>query len=574
MRYAAVDIEAVGLHPYGGTIWMIAMSYQGKKWVEHNCNGLTSFSMKTKSILNDDTICKVIHSAEYDIPYIELNEGSQIRNVWDTRLCEVVIQGTQIPRGSKDEELKAEHSSSLAYTLPRYGFDTLDKTIRENFINRPKGKKFTKAEIDYAYGDIDDLLELQQAQEYVLTRDGLLEVALLENAVAVIVAKMRVLGLGLDKKLWLEIADQNLYNYKRLIGNLPKDVSNWNSPKQVKEYFKDRGIFIPTFEKLDEILRETNDPILKKFIEARGLYSFATAYGQKFLFSDKTGRCYIDSDGRVRTSWEQIINTGRFASAEPNLLAIPKEGDQRAAFIPARGCCFVIGDFSGQEIGVMAAASNEDLWIDAGLRGDDIHSLTASLLFSSEWIDGTKRDCSFPSKCKCPVHIKLRDKSKAINFMMAYGGGPNKYMEKTGVTLFEAKVTIAKFKRVVRKLTRWLEQNGKRAVREGVTYSADPYKRRFLLKGMEDWQIENQGKNYPVQGPGANMLKLSMISIDKKYPIVHTWHDEIILEVKIKDGKKAAKELKTVMEQSADYITGIKGLIKVEPRIAYNLIKE
>ena len=86
--------------------------------------------------------------------------------------------------------------------------------------------------------------------------------------------------------------------------------------------------------------------------------------------------------------------------------------------------------------------------------------------------------------------------------------------------------------------------------------------------------LRNIGKNNPVQSAGANMTKLAMISLDDKAPLVLQIHDELVLEVDKKDAKKAAHQLKVIMEKAADYCTGIPGLIEVEPRIANNLQKE
>jgi len=570
MKFVAIDLETVGLKPYGGTIWMLSITEGKRTKVLHDCNGKVVYFKDYKKLLEDRNVCKIVHNAEFDLAYIELNTGIRVRNIWDTQLCETVIQGTQIPRGSKDENLKVLHGTSLKHTLARYQFPVPDKTVRENFIARPKGIPFTKSEIKYAEGDTKFLPPLQQAQEYLLTRDGGIETALLENKVVEVVAQLKVRGLGVDVALWNRIADANLAKYNQLLRQLPP-IENWNSPKQVKEFFYREGVLIESFSDLDKAYQQTKNKFLGQFIQARNLYSDATAYGRKWLLDDE-GRSYVDPDGRMRVSWQQIINTGRFATS-PNLLALPKEGSQRSAIVPAKGCSFIIGDYTGQEIGIMAAASKEDLWIDALLRGDDVHSLTASLIFSSEWQRGAEKKCSFPSKCNCKAHGVLRQQAKIINFMLAYGGGPKKFAEKTGCDELTARVVVNRHKQVIRKLTRYLDTNARTAVKTGVAYSADPYKRRIILKGQEEWQIANQGKNYPIQSAGANMLKLAMISMPEEYPIVLPFHDELVLEVPIKHAKKAASVMKEVMERSAAYITGIKGIIKVDPRIAPNFAK-
>lgn len=576
MRYVAIDIETVGLRPFKGTIWMISVTEGKRTKVLHNCFGDTSYFKEIRKLLEDKLVTKIIHNAEFDAAYIELNTGIKVRNIWDTQLAETVIQGTQIARGSKDEKLRKLHGVSLYNTLQRYGFKPHDKAVRANFVNRPLGTAFTKEELKYAGDDTKHLIPLQQAQEYLLTRDKGLEVALLENKVVEVVANMKVKGLGVDVKKWNQIADSNTALYQKQLKKLPL-LENWNSPKQVKAFFNSRGIQINSFDELEEISLASGDPVLKKFIALREMYSDATAYGRKWLLDDK-GNSIVDSDGRIRTFWQQILNTGRFATSAPNILALPKAGLQRSAIVPAKGNLFVIGDYSGQEIGIIAAASKDHTWIDTLLRGESVHSLIASILFPVEWSKGKEKGCTFPKKCRCKAHQDLPGlpywKAKKLNFMLAYGGGPGKYSQITGVDDLTARVTVNKYKRAIPKINHYLETNAALALKHKVAYSADPYKRRIVLRGAEDWQIENQGKNYPIQSAGANMLKLAMISMPEQFPVVLPFHDELVLEVKRTEATKAAKVMKQIMEQSAAYITGIDQLIKVEPRINDNFSKQ
>lgn len=568
MKYTALDIETVGLKPYGGTIWIVATNDGKKLNILSDHNGLAKIPAATKKLLASKDVCKVIHSSEFDVPYLELNADVEVNNIWDTRLAEIIILGVQVPRGNKNEKVNEKYSASLKYTLKRYGFPTLDKSVITDFIGRPKGIPFTPRQIKYAGDDVKYLLPLREAQEFLLKRDGLLEVALLEMLVAKRIATMRVRGIGFDSDVWHTIAVDNMEEFKNRMEKLPDGI-NWNSPKQVKEYFASRGVLIDSLSDVEKIQRDVNNSELANFIAARELHKSTTAYGLNWFHEG-----YIDADQRVRPNVSQIINSGRMAFSNPNLQQLPSAGRHRAAFVPAKGHVFVIGDFSGQEIGIMAAASGEKIWIDAMLRGDDIHALTASLLYADLWRKGKEKGCAFPAKCKCKVHHELRQHAKVLNFMLAYGGGAQNFSYSTGVSLKASKEIIFRYKRVIPKLTRWLAKNGDSALKTGVSYSADPYKRRRVLRGVEGWQIENQGKNNPIQSAGANMLKLAMASLPESLHIVLVVHDEIVLEVPKAEAKSAAKTLKMVMEKSANYITGIKGLIKVAPTIQNNLLKQ
>lgn len=599
MKYIGVDIESIGLDPTKGVMWMLSITEGKKTNVYHNCNGMTKKDIPVAVIkmLEDESVCKIIHSSIFDVPYIFMTIGIRIRNIWDTDLCEIVIQGIKlnikkktIKPGSPEERLLKQHGTALKEVLPRYGFPVPKKEIRENFINRPKGKKFTKDEIDYAADDTRYLLHIQKAQEYLLMRDGLMEVALLENKVAERYHDMKIIGIRLDQRIWRDVAMENMKELDRRMRKLPKDVSNWNSDKQVKKYFMKKGIMIPTYDELDDIYLKTRNKILGDFIATLELKKAVSAYGLSWFGPDG----YIDNDGRIRAHITQIINTGRNAMSDPNLQQLPGSGNNdplrlrvleevlqtkkkkpqhRRAFIPGPGNIFVRGDFGGQEIGCMAAAAEEDLWINTLLRGEDVHGLMASIIDPGAWRAATEKGCTFPKKCECSGHQKLREPAKINNFMLAYGGGAGKLAAFLGWPMIKAVQFVGAHKRATPRLTNYLKRNAANAVATGVSYSADPYRRRRVLRGEEKWQIENQGKNNPIQSAGANMLKLALISIPREWNVVLVIHDEIILEVPKAKAKKAAKMLEEVMSKSADYITGIKGLVKVKPEIVMNLMK-
>ncbi len=595
MRYLYCDIEAIGLRPHKGVVWSFAYSYDGKKLLLlQDCYGLkrASFPKQLIADLESEEVCKVFHNFIYDGAYVECVLGIRMRNVWCTMATEKKILGYHYGRKelkTKTDPMAARWSVAYKHVLKRYGLPVPDKTVRENFIDRPLGKKFDKRELGYMLDDIRPLRALQKAQEYLAKRDEMMEIVLLENKVVEKIAHMRAVGIGFDSKIWQKVYTENLKEHERRLAIMPKAVRNWNSEQQVKAYFRSIGIHITSYEDLDQVYLQTRNRTLGDFIATRELQKSVGTYGINW-FEDGL----VDDDDRVRCDVTPSVSTGRMSMANPNLQQLPGEGNNdpvrltvlkeitggklkpkhRLAFVPRKGHVFVIGDFSGQEIGIMAAAGDEKIWQDALLRGDDVHSLTASLLFPLDWESGRTRACSFPSKCKCPEHKIKRSQTKVLNFMLAYGGGPQKFSESTNTDMFNSKLIVKRYKRVVQKLTNWLEHNAKEALDTGVSFSADPYRSRRVLDGEEAWQIENKGKNNPIQSAGANMLKLAMISLPDNLEIVLVIHDEIILEVSTGQAKKACKILKTIMEQSADYITGIRGLIKVEPRVAMNIMKE
>jgi DNA polymerase-1 len=255
------------------------------------------------------------------------------------------------------------------------------------------------------------------------------------------------------------------------------------------------------------------------------------------------------------------LNTGRLASANPNLQQLPRDGKYRGAFIPKPGYCFIDCDFPGQELAIAAAASGEKKWIDIILAGGDIHAQTAFTIFPVEMEDPK-------------MHSYYRQIGKTLNFTILYGGGPYNISLKTGIQKSTAIRAVYKFKKSVPQLIKWLAANAKDAVATRTSYSADAYKRRRTMRDPEDWMLENIGKNNPIQAGGANMIKRAMVNAyERGVPLVLQVHDQLIAEVPIKESAKWSKILSECMNEAADYCTGIPGLIKVKPAIVYNLLK-
>lgn len=575
MKVVAIDFETQGLYPKpGAKIFCCAINDGKTIRVETDI-------LKLKALFEDPNILKVIHNAAFEGFWLKMVYNIDLVNVWDTMLMEQLIIGDILPRDTNiSEATKEELSAALYYVLKRYGLAVLDKSLGAKFATRNPNAPLTKEEKNYVSNDVRYLLMLRALQERRLIKLDLMRVANLENKCVEVVFKMRAYGIGIDVKEWLKIADGHSLAAAQILKKMPLQVSNWNSPAQVKKYFNSNGVGIQSLTDLKDgsIAEFYNNDVLNKFMEMRKHNTMCSKYGANFLTSSKDGRYFVDADSRIRADFDQIMNTGRLSCSNPPLHGLPREGTQRGAMRSRKGYVFVRGDFSGQETGIMAAASGEELWIKALLRGEDPLSLMASLMFK-DWSILTEKGCTFPKKCACKGHKKLRQISKEITYGIAYGAYPLSISKKIKRTKKETEVLFYKHKRAAPKLNRWLEANAKETIKTRISYSADIYRRRRTVRDPEEWMVRNVGYNNPVQASAANMIKLSMISLPSHVSpsnllnIVMPWHDELILEVKNADAKKAVKILKGVMEKAADYCTGIKGLIKVSPIVSTSLAK-
>ena len=564
-KYISFDIETTGLDIYKDDIHFATWSLNGK---EGHC--IMRPDLKPSKLpkevvkaLEDKDTTVIIHSSQFDAPMLRLKTGIHIRNIWDTQVVQKVILGGVF-------EIDEWKDVALSYVLKKYGIADLEKETRESFIGY-RGP-ITKGQLEYGYKDIRYLKKLADLQLKRAIKDDLVNTVKLENLTCEVTAELRYNGIEFDEQYWLDLAEENQREQQRRLKRLPKEVDNWNSPAQVKKFFKEKhDIEISSYEDIPDIKNKDLD----NFKHFRDIYSSVTKYGFGFLKRTYKGRKEeldtVDPDGRIRGNYNQVLDTGRYSISNPPLQTLPAKGLHRFAFIARKGYTLCVGDFTGQELGVIAAGSKEPVWIDAMLKGHDIHSVMAAKIYS-DWHQIADKKCSFPFKCKCPEHQRLRRPAKDLNFGLAYGKGAESFAIESGMSLNEAYRIIRKYKAFIPRVIKWLENNGNFAVRHGWIRTLEPFRRLRYVLG-EDWKKRNRGKNTPVQGSGADMMKLSMCMIyDYIYEnnldikLVLTVHDELLTEVHKKMAEKWRVTMKFFMEEASMFITGDK-LVTTDPEI-------
>lgn len=191
-------------------------------------------------------------------------------------------------------------------------------------------------------------------------------------------------------------------------------------------------------------------------------------------------------DGRLHCVFNQLeAETGRSSSSKPNAQNLPKDDEVRACFIcdppdadEPDGYVIVTIDMNGAELRIIAELAQAKTWINAFAKGQDVHSVSTEILYPDKWpglaakggeihFDKEKdKEVILPpcayyqkaterivldngqvietgdllrKKCKCPGHIDLRNGTKAINFLLCYGGGPDALADELGITVDAAK---------------------------------------------------------------------------------------------------------------------------------------
>jgi DNA polymerase-1 len=310
---------------------------------------------------------------------------------------------------------------------------------------------------------------------------------------------------------------------------------NLNSPKQIGEILFDR-LQLPVVKKTPSGTPSTDEEVLQKLAEnyplPKALLDYRSLSKLKSTYTDKLPKMVNPKTGRVHTNYAQAVAvTGRLASNEPNLQNIPTrtaEGRRiREAFIAPAGSAIMSADYSQIELRIMAHLSGDEAMLRAFAAGEDIHRATAAEIF------GVKPE---------EVGSEQRRYAKVINFGLIYGMSAFGLASNLGIERAAAQMYIDKYFQRFAGVRRFMDETRAQAKRDG--YVETVFGRRLWLpeinspNGPRRQGAERAAINAPMQGTAADLIKLSMIAVQRwldeeglQAKMVMQVHDELVLEV-------------------------------------------
>lgn len=239
----------------------------------------------------------------------------------------------------------------------------------------------------------------------------------------------------------------------------------------------------------------------------------------------------VDEESRLHTTFIQAAaTTGRLASTNPNLQNVPVRTplgrEIRGCFEAAPGHLLVSADYSQVELRVLAHVADEPVLKEIFVRGEDVHTATASQVFQKAPADLTPMD---------------RSKAKMINYGIVYGLSDYGLADRLNIAREEAKEVIdaylARFPRVAAFIDGTIEQ----AKELGYVTTIFGRRRQIPELRARNWQVRSLGErlavNTVIQGTAADVMKLAMIGAAAALRaeglsarMVLTIHDELLFE--------------------------------------------
>lgn len=232
--------------------------------------------------------------------------------------------------------------------------------------------------------------------------------------------------------------------------------------------------------------------------------------------------------------------TGRMSVTDPPLQTLPRGRVVRDAIIPRDGHVFVMADFSGMEMRVLASFAQEPEMLAAYARGEDLHNFTAEKLYGANF---TK-----PQRTLC----------KNGGFANIYGAGVEKFAVTAEIDLDAARAFRKQYDEMFPGIKVFAGQ-----VVNDVIQAAGGKRKGYghvtLIDGRwlpVEADKAYKGVNFRIQGSCAVVLKQKIVQLDHAGlgPFFRlAVHDELIYEVPIPLASEAKQIIEHVMPDSTSF---------------------
>ena len=506
-----------------------------------------------KPFFEGEHIEKIGQNLKYDIKVLS-NYNMKVKgNIFDTMIAHYLINPDM-----------RHNMDVLAEAYLNYQAVSITELIGKKGKNQLSMRSVDiTSQTEYAVEDADITLQLKEYFEKELESANLTKLFKeVELPLVNVLASMEIEGINLNKA-FLDSLSKEL---AKDIDRLEKDVYmqagedfNLASPKQLGPILFDKLKLIDKPKKTKTGQYSTAEDVLSYLAKDHQIIRDILEWRQY----KKLQSTYVEAlpnqvnpkTNRIHTVYSQTVAaTGRLSSNNPNLQNIPIRTERgrevRKAFTP-RNDDFVLlsADYSQIELRIIAALSDEENMIKAFLNHEDIHASTAAKVFGIPLNEVTREQ---------------RGNAKTVNFGIIYGVSAFGLSNQTTLSRSEAKELIDTYYKTYPKLRTYIDNQIHFARENGYVetvlnrrrYLKDINSRNAIVRGA----AERNAVNAPIQGSAADIIKLAMINIFKRFEkedykskMLLQVHDELVFDV-----HKAELEI-------------IKPIIKYEMENAYKL---
>jgi DNA polymerase-1 len=474
----------------------------------------------------------------------------------------------------------ARRSHSLD-SLSKDVFDYEKIPFKSLFETRSKKKDIRLLPLDrvkdYACEDADFTLRLEKEFEPMIRASQVERLFWdVEMPLSIVLTEMEIQGIQLDRAVFLELSDritQNLSSLERSIYDVAGETFNINSTSHLqvilfeklglKPHHKTKTGYSTDVEVLKALSSEHELP--KLVLEYRSLDKLKNTY------VDAIPKLIHPQTGRVHTSYNQAVTTtGRLSSSDPNLQNIPIRTELgreiRKGFVSSGpGWILLDADYSQVELRILAHLSDDAELCRAFEENTDVHRTTAANILKVS-----------PEE----VTDEMRSRAKMVNFGVVYGMGARGLAQGLGIEFNEAKQFIEDYFNNYPGVKRFIDDTIESArVDEAVSTLLGRVRH---LPGINSSNgrtrsfAERTAVNTPVQGTAADIIKVAMVELHKKFTelglqakMILQVHDELLFDLP----KEEVEEVRAIVEDTMENAIKLKVPLKIDMGLGENWLE-
>lgn len=301
-----------------------------------------------------DTCTVICHNGTFDMPYLSKRLGIRVYHHEDTLLMHFVLDNLAGEHGLKPlarRWLRAEDWDSDAKSYLKGG---------AYFENIPREKLY-----EYNLADVVWTFKLYEYFLPMLKNSGKYDYYRYRMQVTKVLNDVQMNGVAVSLEALDELeekykrqCDENLVVLKQHAG----EDFNPQSPKQIKDYFKSKGVSSPSFDSdhLKKLKREGKEV---EFIDALLAYRYAAKVIGSFIANV---RRKVGEDGRIHPYYlPHGAKTGRLSAKGPAIQTMGRDSGIKRALVAAPGCKIISCDYSQAELRTVAELADDEAMIAA-----------------------------------------------------------------------------------------------------------------------------------------------------------------------------------------------------------------
>ncbi|KRP29470.1 MAG: DNA polymerase I [Cryomorphaceae bacterium BACL22 MAG-120619-bin32] len=567
------DTETTGLRALEVELIGMSFSYEIRKgyYVSFPEN-----QEETKTILEEfrpffesEEIEKIGHNLKYDLKVLS-NYDMQVKGtLFDTMIAHYLINPDM-----------RHNMDVLAETYLNYQPVSITELIGKKGKNQLSMRDISiKEQTEYAVEDADVTLQLKNHFTKELETGNVTKLFNnVELPLVSVLTSMEIEGININtdflKELSIALTD-DINRLEKAIYSQAGEEFNIGSPKQLGVVLFENLKLIDKPKKTKTGQYATGEDVLSYLAKDHQIIRDILEYRQY----NKLKSTYVDAlpneinpkTRRIHTEYAQAVAaTGRLSSNNPNLQNIPIRTERgrevRKAFIPrSKDYVLLAADYSQIELRIIAALSEEETMMNAFKNGEDIHASTAAKVFNIPINEVTREQ---------------RSNAKTVNFGIIYGVSAFGLSNQTNLSRSEAKELIDTYYETYPKLKAYMSSQVDFARENGYVetvlnrrrYLKDINSRNAMVRGA----AERNAVNAPIQGSAADIIKLAMINIHKKFEVANfkskmilQVHDELVFDAH----KDELEIIKPVIKHEMEHAFSLKVPLDVEIGLGNNWLE-